>query len=103
MATKVIANVNVEVSDEGYFVDASKWTLEMAHEMAAEANLTLTSQHLEVINFIRDRTAKGDALTIRSIGKSGIVDIKGFYTLFPGAPLKLASKIAGIPKPTSCV
>ena len=41
--------------------------------------------------------------TIRSVGNSGIVDIKGFYGLFPGAPMKKAAKIAGIPKPASCV
>ncbi|MGM0504238.1 MAG: TusE/DsrC/DsvC family sulfur relay protein [Bacteroidota bacterium] len=29
--------------------------------------------------------------------------MKGFYELFPGGPLKISSKIAGIKKPTSCV
>ncbi|MFK7844139.1 MAG: TusE/DsrC/DsvC family sulfur relay protein [Rhodothermales bacterium] len=29
--------------------------------------------------------------------------IKEFYGLFPGGPLKKASRIAGIPKPASCV
>jgi tRNA 2-thiouridine synthesizing protein E len=42
-------------------------------------------------------------LTIRSVGNSGITDIKGFYQLFPGAPMKKAAKIAGITKPASCV
>ncbi|MFZ4477791.1 MAG: TusE/DsrC/DsvC family sulfur relay protein [Saprospiraceae bacterium] len=32
-----------------------------------------------------------------------MVDIKEFYALFPVAPLKTASKIAGIPKPASCI
>jgi tRNA 2-thiouridine synthesizing protein E len=103
MATKVLANTNIEVSDEGYFVDFKQWTMEMATEIAKEEGLTLTPKHIELIQFIRDKTTKGEALSIRSIGKSGVVDIKGFYELFPGAPLKLASKIAGIPKPTSCV
>ena len=46
---------------------------------------------------------KGEMLTIRRVGKSGIVDIKGLYKLFPGGPLKYSSKFAGIPKPASCV
>ncbi|MCK4919792.1 MAG: TusE/DsrC/DsvC family sulfur relay protein [Bacteroidales bacterium] len=29
--------------------------------------------------------------------------MKEFYTLFPGGPLKKATRIAGIPKPSSCV
>jgi len=103
MATKVLANVSVDVTEEGYFTNPTQWTAEMASEMAAEASLALTPTHFEVINFLRTKALAGEVLTIRSIGKSGIVDIKGFYTLFPGAPLKLASKLAGIPKPTSCV
>jgi tRNA 2-thiouridine synthesizing protein E len=42
-------------------------------------------------------------LTIRKIGKSGVVDIKEFYALFPVGPLKTATKIAGIPKPAGCI
>jgi tRNA 2-thiouridine synthesizing protein E len=37
------------------------------------------------------------------MGKSGVVDIKEFYSLFPNGPLKKASKISGIPKPQSCI
>ena len=42
-------------------------------------------------------------IEIEILSKSGIVDIKELYSLFPGGPLKLSSKFAGIPKPTSCV
>jgi tRNA 2-thiouridine synthesizing protein E len=31
------------------------------------------------------------------------VDIKEFYALFPNAPLKTATKIAGVPKPAGCI
>lgn len=103
MATKVLAGINVEVTDEGYLTDAGKWTPEIAHAIASEEGLALTPKHMDVLNYIREKALKGETLTIRAIGKSGIVDIKGFYELFPGAPLKLASKIAGISKPSSCV
>ena len=103
MATKVLAGITVEVTDEGYLTDATKWTPEIATELAKEEGITLSQKHMDVLNYIRDKALKGETLTIRAIGKSGIVDIKEFYQLFPGAPLKLASKLAGISKPTSCV
>ncbi len=103
MATKTYAGKTIEVTDEGYLVNANDWTPEIAHEIAKEEGITLTEKHLAVLGYIRQKHEKGEMLTIRAISKSGIVDIKGFYELFPGAPLKLASKIAGVPKPSSCV
>ena len=103
MAQKIIAGVSLEVNEEGYMTDPTKWTKEIAIEIAKEEGITLTDKHFEVLNYLRDRNAKGEALSIRSVGKSGIVDIKGLYDLFPGGPLKKSSKIAGILKPMSCI
>lgn len=103
MAEKIYAGKSVSVTDDGYLTDASQWTKEVAAEIAKEEGIDITDKHYAVIDFIREKTLKGEALTIRSIGKSGVVDTKGFYDLFPGAPLKKASRIAGIAKPSSCV
>jgi dissimilatory sulfite reductase related protein len=103
MAQKVIAGISIDVNDEGYLTNSSQWTKEVAMEIAKEEGVELTDKHLAIIQFIREKFSKGENLTIRSVGNSGIVDIKGFYGLFPGAPMKKAAKIAGIPKPSSCV
>ncbi|HTX87430.1 MAG TPA: TusE/DsrC/DsvC family sulfur relay protein [Bacteroidales bacterium] len=103
MAQKVFAGVTVDVNEEGYFTNPSQWTREIAAEVAREEGITLTDPHYAVLDFIRNKSQKGETLTIRSVGNSGIVDIKGFYALFPGAPMKKAAKIAGVPKPASCV
>jgi tRNA 2-thiouridine synthesizing protein E len=103
MATKTYAGQSVEVNDEGYMKDASQWTKEIAAEIAKEEGIELSDKHYEVLEFLRTSTEKGETLTIRKVGKSGIVDIKGLYQLFPGGPLKHSSRIAGIPKPASCV
>ena len=103
MAQKTIAGQSVEVNDEGYMVDASQWNREIAAELAKEEGIDLTDKHYEVLEFLRNANEKGETLTIRRVGKSGIVDIKGLYQLFPGGPLKFSSKFAGIPKPASCV
>lgn len=103
MSTKNFAGVTVNVDEEGYLTDAAQWNKEMAVEIAKEEGIELTDKHMVVINFIRDQVASGEGLTIRGINKSGLVDAKTFYQLFPGGPLKKATKIAGVPKPISCI
>jgi len=103
MAQKTYAGITVDVTDEGYFTDPSKWTKEMAMEIATDEGVELTDKHFEILEYLRNRYANGEALSIRGINKSGIIDVKTFYQMFPGAPLKKSTKIAGIPKPESCV
>jgi len=103
MAEKLIAGVNVKVNAEGYFEDPTQWNKDMAIEMAGEYGIQLTDKHFAVLEFLRKKHMAGEQLTIRRVGQSGITDIKEFYQLFPGGPLKISSKLAGIPKPASCV
>ena len=103
MSVKTIAGKEVNVSEEGYLEDMSQWNEEIANEIANEIGIELTDKHFEVINYLREKTAAEEALTIRKVGKSGIVTIKELYKLFPKGPLKFSSRIAGIPKPTSCI
>jgi TusE/DsrC/DsvC family sulfur relay protein len=103
MAEKVLAGVPVKVNAEGYFEDPIQWNKDMAVEMAGEISIQLTDKHFAVLEFLRKKHLAGEQLTIRKVGASGITDIKEFYQLFPGGPLKISSKLAGIPKPTSCV
>ena len=103
MATKTLGGKTIEVNEEGYLVVSDDWSKEVAVDLAAEESIELTDTHFAVLEFLRNKAKDGDNITIRSVGKSGITDIKQFYQLFPGGPLKKASKIAGIGKPSSCV
>ena len=103
MSVVTIAGLNVDVNEEGYLTDSSQWNEEVAAEIAKEEEIALSEKHFEVLNFLRQKQDEGVDITIRKVGKSGIIDIKGFYTLFPKKPLKKSSRIAGIPKPTSCI
>ena len=103
MAQKNYAGVTVDVNDEGYFTNPSQWTKEIAAEIAKEEGVELTDKHFEMLEYLRNKFNNGESLSIRGINKSGIVDVKTFYGMFPGAPLKKSTKIAGIPKPASCV
>jgi len=103
MAQKTYVGVTVDVTEEGYMTNPSQWTKEIAVEIAKEEKIVLSDQHFAIMEFLRNRFNSGDALSIRSINHSGVIDVKTFYQLFPGAPLKKATRIAGIPKPASCI
>lgn len=92
------------MNEEGYLLDSNQWDESIADAIALEESVgPLTDEHMKLIRYLREQQTKGVALTIRGIGKSGVVTIKEFYELFPGGPLKKASKIAGIPKPVGCI
>lgn len=99
----MIAGKTITVNEEGYLTNFSQWDKEVGEALAAEANIVLTPRHREIITYLQNEHKNEVALSIRRIGKSGLVDIKEFYALFPNAPLKTATKIAGIPKPASCI
>ena len=99
-----IAGHTVDVNEEGYLTDPSQWNEAFAASIAAEEGVgPLGEAHWKVLRHLREQQAKGAALTIRSLGKSGVVTTKELYDLFPGGPLKKSSKIAGIPKPVGCI
>lgn len=100
---KIIANRSIAVNEEGYLTDFKQWDKEIGNSLAVESKIEMTPRHWEVISYIQNEFKNNVPLSIRKIGKSGVVDIKEFYQLFPNAPLKTASKIAGITKPVSCL
>ncbi|HET9486773.1 MAG TPA: TusE/DsrC/DsvC family sulfur relay protein [Chryseosolibacter sp.] len=102
MATSVNAPV-LATNEEGYLKDYKDWTEQWASEVAGSHGIVLTEKHWAVLRWLRQKQEEGVPLTIRKVANSGLVDIKQLYQLFPGGPLKISSKIAGIPKPVSCI
>jgi len=100
---KTYAGICVQCNDQGYLTQMDEWNKEIGVEIAKEEEINMTDKHWEVISYLQDQCRKEIPLTIRKIGKSGVVSIKEFYQLFPDGPLKKASRIAGIPKPVSCI
>ncbi len=105
MPTVTYCGRDVEVNDEGFFLDPGQWTEEMAPQIARESGIDeLTEAHWIVIKFMRaEYAAKGTGPTVRMLGKSSGVSVKELYQLFPKGPAKSAAKIAGIPKPRGCI
>jgi tRNA 2-thiouridine synthesizing protein E len=100
---KIYGEVCVTCNEQGYLTDLNQWTKEVGSEIAKEEGIDMTEKHWDVINYLQDQCRNQVPLSIRKIGKSGVVDIKEFYQLFPKGPLKISSRIAGIPKPVSCI
>jgi len=105
MTTRVIAGKEVKVNDEGFMIDPSEWTREIAVEIAREEGLDeLTPAHWKIIEYCRKSAANtGKAPTLRNITNGAGVSTKELFTLFPKGPAKKVARIAGLGKPEGCV
>lgn len=104
MLLRRYAGHDVDVNEEGFLVDRSQWTPEIAEEIAREVGVTLTPRHWQVLAFCREDTAReGTPPGLRRIAKLSGVEMKELYQLFPKGPGKLAARIAGLPKPQGCI
>lgn len=97
--------------EEGYIIDITVWSKELAGLIAEDENIDMNDDHWEVVNFLRDyyeeyQIAPAIRVLTKAIKKS-LGDDKGnskyLYELFPYGPAKQACKIAGLPKPTGCI
>jgi tRNA 2-thiouridine synthesizing protein E len=111
MSTIDVAGKAIETDEEGYLVNLSDWTEDVANEIAKTENIDMSESHWEVVNFLREyyeefQIAPAVRVLTKAIGKKLGAD-KGnsqyLYELFPYGPAKQACKIAGLPKPTGCV
>lgn len=106
MPTATLAGVEVELNDEGFFVDPEQWTTDMVPQLADEWGVPgpLTDKHWQVLDFMRQEYfEKGTGPTVRKLGKASGITVKELYVLFPKGPAKLAARVAGIPKPKGCI
>jgi len=104
MQTQDNAGAAPQTNDEGYLLDAGQWTPAVGEAIAAELGITLTPQHWTVLDFAReDFATTGASPGLRRITTNTGVGMKDLYKLFPKGPGKLIARIAGTPKPKSCL
>ena len=97
---------NVESNDSGYLINQEDWNEKVAEVIAEAEEVTLTQEHWDVINYLRDRFFNhgGEQPNERTIVKAMSqawgrkATSKDMYTLFPHMPSKQGSKIAGLPE-----
>jgi len=94
----------IEFDEDGFMINRDDWSKEVGQAIATKEGIELNDRHWLVIDFARQEfEIEGDAPTLRRIIQSTGVSTKEMYSLFPGGPAKMASKIAGLGKPTGCI
>lgn len=95
----------------GFLADRALWTPAVAEALAELESVTLTDAHWEIIALIQQFFEEFDASPAnRALVKYAKIKLgpeKGnsiyLMSLFPGSPTRLASRIAGLPKPKNCL
>jgi tRNA 2-thiouridine synthesizing protein E len=104
MTQKQLNGAAIDVDDEGYMTNHAQWNRDVAASLAKEEGIELTEAHWKILDFIdKDFREKSAVPGMRRMNKVGGIETKGLYALFPNGPIKRAAKIAGYPKPVSCV
>lgn len=104
MSLHSYAGQDIQTNPEGFMVDANQWSPAVGEAIAAELGLALTPRHWEVVNFAReDFATTGKSPGLRRIAANTKVPMKELYELFPKGPGKLVARVAGLPKPKSCL
>jgi len=96
---------------EGFLRHLQDWNRDVAVILASREQIQLTPQHWEIIELLRQFYQQFDlSPAMRPLVKYirhhlGDDKANSMYLLqlFPGSPAKIASKIAGLPKPDNCL
>jgi len=95
--------------EHGYLVELNDWNEDMAHALASEENISLTDEHIDVLNYLRkyyDKNGQGyNARTLLNVMEFEFGNWQGkkhLYELFPKGPVFQGCKLAGIPLPPNC-
>lgn len=103
--------MELKLDKHGYLVNLDDWNEHVAHYFAATDQLTLRTEHWEIIYFLRDfyqqyKLSPPMRILVKELKKKygpGKGNSVYLQSLFPKGPAKQATKIAGLPKPVRCI
>ncbi len=103
--------MDLKLTEHGFLVSINDWNESVAMELAKLNEITLTSEHWEIVFFMRDFYEKFNYLPNTRVFVKAVANQFGvekgnsryLQTLFPQSPLKYACLIAGLPKPPTCL
>jgi len=102
---------SIATTDQGFLLDMNLWSESLAEHLAQIEGINLTEAHWEILRFIRQFYQQYQYLPNARVFSKAIKNQLGtekaqsryLLKLFPEGPLKYACKIAGLPKPPSCL
>jgi len=106
--TTVVDGKELLLDGEGYLLDLDEWTTNFVHVRAEAEGLKLTSEHWQVISFIRHYHEKNNVQApVRDMIKHFKVmwgkekgNTRYLHQIFPlGGPQKQGNRLAGVRKP----
>jgi tRNA 2-thiouridine synthesizing protein E len=100
-----------DINEQGFLLNPADWNEDIARRLAALNNIALSAEHWEIILFIRRYYQQFKHLPNARVFTKAIAKELGedkgnsryLHKLFPGGPLKYACKLAGLPKPPTCL
>jgi len=104
-------SVQTPTDAAGYLLDWESWTESFAADTAIALDISMTPDHWQVIHYLRGYYAQFAISPPMRVLVKSIAPLMGdarassrrLYQLFPDGPAKQACKIAGLPKPDSCI
>jgi tRNA 2-thiouridine synthesizing protein E len=101
-----VNGTTIETTEAGYLVNHMDWNEDVARALAAGEGIELTDKHWDVINYLRDEYINNNGnqpmerVVLKDMGKKwgSKPTSKDLYLLFPLAPTKQGTKIAGLPQ-----
>ncbi|WP_338523528.1 TusE/DsrC/DsvC family sulfur relay protein [Pseudomonas batumici] len=111
MSTLTVNGQAIALDKDGYLVELSDWSPEVAAALATREELELSPEHWEILELLRGFYREFElSPATRPLIKYTALKLgadKGnslhLNRLFKGTPAKLAAKLAGLPKPTNCL
>lgn len=106
-----VNNRLIEVDKNGYLLDHKDWSEEVALYIAKLEDIEMSEERWQVVKFVREFYLRYDTspairALVKAMEQSYGTD-KGnsryLYRLFPKGPAKIATKLAGLPKPAKCL
>ena len=107
----IVAGRHLRTTDQGFLIDQQDWNAEVATLLASANHIQIEPAHWEIILFIRDYYQQFKHLPNARVFTKAIAKTLGaekgnsryLHQLFPNGPLKYACKLAGLPKPPTCL
>lgn len=99
------------LDEKGYLKNTEDWDVDCLHWFAKQENLTLNSDHEEVVRFFRDFYVQYSLTPsmrvllkfLQTRWSTEKVSSTYLQQLFPKSVMLQASRLAGLPKPTRCL